>query len=478
MPRRAAEVRSAAAGEGGFTILEVVIAMSIVAGAFTALAHATFGGMAALQSSRARSVFIELANAELEDMRALRFDALGVSTTDPNLSTSYPGNVYKNRKAVLIDVAAQRAIDPTFPDPPPAVEVFDTAPSDGVPTPYTIRRWVTWSKVAGSTKEYVKRGQVRIEWNDRNGQQRTTEEYSLYYPGGLGRAPVDSPPVARITTDLISGSAPLTVAFDGSTSTDADGPISSHAWQFGDGTTALGPTTSHTYGAPGTYTAVLTVTDNTGQTHSHAVDITVVDPNAGDPPVASFSAAPTTGVAPLTVTFDASTSSDPEGGALTYRWEWGDGTAPGSGVGAGHQYTTAGSFTARLVVTDPTGLTAAATIAIQTTPLSCQITSASFTNPASNTKPNDIVVGSSNRPVDSTFVFHATTNSACTSVTASLPKESGALMGNLTYSESGGVRTWISSATTSDKFNRANDQTGFFNGSDGASFPISFDVHT
>jgi PKD repeat protein len=479
MRRRAAEVRSAAAGEGGFTILEVVIAMSIVAGAFTALAHATFGGMAALQASRGRSVFIELANAEVEDLRALRYEAVGVSTTDPDRSTAYPGNVYESRQAVLVDVAAERAVDSDFPDPPPAVEERTTAPVEGVRTPYTVRRWITWSEAAGSTgSSFVKNVTVRFEWTDQGGQQRSAQKSTLVYPGGLGRAPVDAPPIARVTTDVISGTVPLTVSFDGTTSSDSEGPISTFDWQFGDGATATGSTTTHTYTAPGAYTAVLTVTDSSGQTHARAVDITAVDPGAGDPPVAAFSAAPTTGVAPLSVTFDASDSYDPEGGVLTYRWEWGDGTAPGSGIGAGHQYTTAGSFLARLVVTDPTGLTAAANIVIETTPLSCQITAASFANPADNTRANDIMVGASNRPSSSTFVFHATTNTACTSVTARLPKESGSLLANLTYSESGGIRTWIGSVTTTDKFNRANAQTGFFTSSDSASFPISFDVHT
>lgn len=478
MARRAADVRTAAADERGFTILEVVIAMTIVAGAFTTLAHATFGGMAALQSGRARSVFIELANAEIEDLRAIRYDALGVSTTDPNLSTMYPGNLYKNRKAILIDVAVKQAADPTFPAPPTAVEVRNTAPAEGVLTPYTVRRWVTWSKAAGpAASEFVKRIQVRFEWKDRNNQPKSTELYSLVYPGGLGRAPVDAPPVARVSTDRISGSVPLTVQFDGSASSDDKG-VAAHNWQFGDGATATGSVVTHTYTTPGSYAAVLTVTDSTGQVHSRSVDITAVGAGSGEPPIASFTAAPTTGMAPLDVTFDGSSSIDPEGGVLSYRWEWGDGTPDGVGVGANHTYSTAGTFMARLVVTDPTGLTGAATVLVETVPLACQVVSASFNNPGTNTVPNLIKVGGSNQPVNSSFTFHATSNTACTSMTASLPKEVGSLLANLTYTDAGTVRTWIGTVTSIDKFNRADAQTGFFTGSEGQSFPISFDVRT
>lgn len=87
------------------------------------------------------------------------------------------------------------------------------------------------------------------------------------------------PPVSRITASTLRGTAPLSVNFSGSTSTDADGSISSWAWTFGDGATASGVSTSHSYTNPGSYTAQLLVTDNSGLTASSSVSITV------DPPV-------------------------------------------------------------------------------------------------------------------------------------------------------------------------------------------------
>ena len=50
-------------------------------------------------------------------------------------------------------------------------------------------------------------------------------------------------------------------------STDADGPIVSWAWEFGDGTTSSQRNPAHTYAQPGNYTVSLTVTDHTGLTH-------------------------------------------------------------------------------------------------------------------------------------------------------------------------------------------------------------------
>ena len=86
---------------------------------------------------------------------------------------------------------------------------------------------------------------------------------------------VDSAPTAAMTATPTSGTAPLTVNFDGSGSSDPEGPIASYAWAFGDGATATGVTTSHIYNAAGTYTATLTVTDSSGQTNSAQSVITV-----------------------------------------------------------------------------------------------------------------------------------------------------------------------------------------------------------
>ncbi len=74
-----------------------------------------------------------------------------------------------------------------------------------------------------------------------------------------------TPPTANLSATPREGKAPLSVTFDGSTSTAVDpAQILEYRWNFGDGSTATGITTSHTYTKAGTYTVTLSVTDSQG----------------------------------------------------------------------------------------------------------------------------------------------------------------------------------------------------------------------
>ncbi|WP_331272197.1 PQQ-dependent sugar dehydrogenase [Motilibacter aurantiacus] len=76
-------------------------------------------------------------------------------------------------------------------------------------------------------------------------------------------------------------------------------------------------------------------------------------------PQASFTTQPSSSSsAPLTVSFNAAASVDPERTALTYEWDFtNDGVFDATGVTASYTYTQVGAYTARLRVTDASGKT-------------------------------------------------------------------------------------------------------------------------
>ncbi len=100
---------------------------------------------------------------------------------------------------------------------------------------------------------------------------------------------VNQPPVASTagtspapaTTGTIAGTAPLTINFVGSNSSDPDGIVAGYLWDFGDGTTSTLANVTKTYQVAGNFTVKLTVTDNSGAT---AVATLLVTVGATPPP--------------------------------------------------------------------------------------------------------------------------------------------------------------------------------------------------
>jgi len=72
------------------------------------------------------------------------------------------------------------------------------------------------------------------------------------------------------------------------------------------------------------------------------------------PPAASFTCNPASGGAPLSVSFNASGSYDTDGNIVSYQWSFGDGSSR-SGAEITHTYQNAGSFVAKLTITDNQG---------------------------------------------------------------------------------------------------------------------------
>ncbi len=96
----------------------------------------------------------------------------------------------------------------------------------------------------------------------------SADRVTAHYAAATG---ANQPPTASFTSTATN----LSVAFNGSGSTDGDGSIASYAWDFGDSSTGTGVSPTHVYSAAGTYTVKLTVTDDDGATNETTRSVTV-----------------------------------------------------------------------------------------------------------------------------------------------------------------------------------------------------------
>ncbi|WP_066960911.1 S8 family serine peptidase [Microbulbifer sp. Q7] len=135
-------------------------------------------------------------------------------------------------------------------------------------------------------------------------------------------------------------------------SSDADGNITAWDWDFGDGNRSSVQHPSHTYGAAGTYSVSLTVTDDGGTSATRSQTVTVTDPNTSTPnqaPIADF----TFSVSRTTASF-TDTSSDADGTIESWHWDFGDGSSS-SAQNPSHEYAEDGTYSVTLTVTDDAG---------------------------------------------------------------------------------------------------------------------------
>jgi chitodextrinase len=165
---------------------------------------------------------------------------------------------------------------------------------------------------------------------------------------GGSSSTIHIPPFAYFSANE---TAALKVSLDASLSFDSDGTITSYAWSVSNGQTAFGKTTTLTLEESGTYTIILTVTDDDGSTDTFERSITVLGPR---PPKAYFIVTPSFGTAPIEISLNASTSFDLDGVIKSYTWLASDGQTA-SGKTAVLNFDKSGTYTISLTVTDNDG---------------------------------------------------------------------------------------------------------------------------
>ena len=158
----------------------------------------------------------------------------------------------------------------------------------------------------------------------------STADIRLLPPGVV--LPPASAPTAKFTVSPTPVNAGIATNFDASASCATqvgctNAGLVSFSWNFGDGTSAAGMVTTHSFAAPGTYTVTLTVTNDRGLSASTTQ---VVGVTASALPVANIAFSPTSGIvagaAPVgtLVTFTAELSTAAPGRSITvYNWDLG-----------------------------------------------------------------------------------------------------------------------------------------------------------
>ncbi|AAM07055.1 PKD domain-containing protein [Methanosarcina acetivorans] len=149
-------------------------------------------------------------------------------------------------------------------------------------------------------------------------------------------------PVADFTANNTSGNMPFTVQF---TDMSTNAPTE-WLWDFGDSASSTEQNPVHTYTAAGKYTVKLTAANVAGNDSEEKTDYIT----AYISPVANFTATPTSGSAPLAVSFTDQSTNAP----TSWVWDFGDDTSSTS-QNPTHTYSASGTYTVILTATNIAG---------------------------------------------------------------------------------------------------------------------------
>lgn len=188
--------------EAGFTIVELVIAMAVLAMVVAPLASVYWSAIRTAGSASHRTDGSSIASREIEGMHAVPYDQVGFYADQPGFVSTFEG-------------FTTVSLGPTAPTSGALVPQIDPSTSgitQGGVT-FSVVRYVVWVGAQDASTTYAdayKRLTVIVSWSDQAGPH-TARDDSLLYPGGLGKyqSPMGGPPSSTTTTALINPSAPV-----------------------------------------------------------------------------------------------------------------------------------------------------------------------------------------------------------------------------------------------------------------------------
>jgi PKD repeat protein len=260
-------------------------------------------------------------------------------------ATDAVGNMATKSYAVVVMLGFGVSIASVTPSPSEVgVQVVLTATVVGGTSPYTCS-WTfgDGSSAAGcsATHTFTSAGNftITVKAADSSGQTMT-DSRSLVVNTRLATSVAASPNPTDVTV-----SVNFTATMLGGVS-----PVSC-SWSFGDGSSGIGCTITHTYATLGSFTANVTATDSLGITATSTLAIAVNSQLSLTTP--SVSPSPTEVGTAVTFTVTATGGTTPY---TSFNWSFGDGTtAATTTASTTHTYTSAGTFTTTVTVTDSAG---------------------------------------------------------------------------------------------------------------------------
>jgi hypothetical protein len=175
--------RAPARGAGGFTIIEMVVALSLLATLFTALAVLMGSSLRTLSATRGRGQANEIAAQGIEDLQRFTFSSLVLCNTP----TVPPGGSVPTGFASLTTVMAASCANAQLEAPCPTSTMTGLT---GYPVAranytcaryglnYAVSRYISWADSSQTTKRLA----VVVNWTDQAGNHEVAQQSSVRAP--------------------------------------------------------------------------------------------------------------------------------------------------------------------------------------------------------------------------------------------------------------------------------------------------------
>jgi prepilin-type N-terminal cleavage/methylation domain-containing protein len=180
-------------GGGGFTVLELMVALAISAIVLVALGTTLAAALRLAGLQKARTQGNEVATQAIEDLQRLDYDHLGVCAPPPGPAPAGLGD----------PVYLANCTSPTYAQPCAAVSGQVPAASYTcvrLGISYQVRRYIAW----GDSAHTVKRLAVLVDWTDQVGAHQVSQQSSLRSPD-QGSVIGLAPPSFTVTSVLVNG---------------------------------------------------------------------------------------------------------------------------------------------------------------------------------------------------------------------------------------------------------------------------------